>query len=136
MGTITERIYTPVLQLSIVVLTSALVWFAFIYYPKVIENYKTGNIPKQSLIKPISAYSQKFPIETSAYRIVYQENSQTYYTFVEGSNLDHFVVNKNNAELAIKTALSYEKLCNLNIIYVSTQNLKVPQQFQGSSNCQ
>lgn len=135
MGTITEKIYTPVLQVSIVALTAALAWFAFIYYPKVVSNYKTGNIPRQTLIKPVSANSQKIPIETSAYRITYQEDSQNYYAFVEGKNLDQFVVNKNNAELAIKTALSLEKLCNLNIIYVSAQNLKVPPQFQGSSNC-
>ena len=135
MGTITSKIYTPVLQLSIVALTFALVWFSFIYYPKVINNYKTGNIQKAPVIKPVSANSQNFPIETSAYRIIYQENSQTYYAFVEGKNLDQFVVNKNNAELAIKTALSLEKLCNLDVIYVSAQNLKVPPQFKGSSDC-
>ena len=136
MDTITHKLYTPILQVSIVALTFALVWFAFIYYPKVINGYKTGNIQRHSIVKPISANSStKFPIETSAYRIVYEEGSQTYYTFVEGVNLDQFVVNKNNAELAIKTAQSLEKLCNLNIVYASAKNLKIPQQFQGSSNC-
>ena len=135
MGTITTKLYTPVLQLSIVALTSALVWFSFIYYPKVIHNYKTGNIKGRAVIKPVAANSTKFPIETTAYRIVYEESSQSYYTFVEGKNLDQFVVNKNNAELAIKTALSLEKLCGLNIIYASAANLKVPPQFQDSSNC-
>lgn len=135
MGTITEKLYTPVLQLSIIALTGALVWFAFIYYPKVINNYKTGNIPKQAFVKPVSATSTKFPIETEAYKIVYEEGASTYYAFVEGRNLDQFVINKNNAELAIKTALSLEKICSLNIVYASTQRIKVPQQFQGSSSC-
>lgn len=135
MGTVTEKLYTPVLQLSIVALTTALVWFAFIYYPKVINNYKTGNIPRQSFIKPIAATSTKFPIETEAYKIVYEEGSSTYYAFIEGINLDRYVLNKNSAELTIKTALSLEKLCNLNIIYASTQRVKIPQQFQGSSSC-
>lgn len=123
------------MAISTLFLTGALIWFAFVYYPKVINQYKSGNVPNKSLLPPVAANSQKFPIETSIYRLVYEENSQTYYVFVEGAMLDSFEFNRQNAKLALKTALSVENLCDVNVIYASTQSLKVPQSFTDNSDC-
>ena len=130
-----SKIYNHVLQLSIVSLTSALVWFSFVYYPKVINEYKTGSQPSQTIFKPVQATSQKFPIDTEAYNIQYEQASQTYYVFVKGQMLDVFEFNRQNAKLALKTALSSENLCNFSVIYVSTENLKVPQSLTDNSDC-
>ena len=135
MSVLTSRIYSGVLHLSIIVFTSALVWFAFVYYPKVVSQYKTGNFPKKMVVQPVAARSNKFPIETVAYRLVWDQNSDAYYAFIEGKNLDEYVVNRNNAQLALKTALSKETLCQVNIVYVSTGRLKVPPSLQDNSNC-
>ena len=126
-----HKIYTWVLEISVVVMTLALVWFAFVYYPKVTSEYKTGAVlPKKTLYKPVYAQSTKFPIETSAYRIVYEQKSQTYYVIVAGQKLDEYVFNRDNAKLALKSALSLENLCNLNVIYTSSTGLEIPKEFQ------
>lgn len=130
-----EKTYNHILRLSIFALSSALVWFAFVYYPKVLNEYKSGKVPAKSLLKPVSATSNNLPIETSAYRIIYEENSQTYYTFVGGDMLDIFEFNSQNAKLALKTALSVENLCNVNVIYVSAEQLKIPQNLANNSDC-
>ncbi len=135
MNTFTGKIYTSVLQFSILVLTWALVWFAFVYYPKIINNYKTGHIPVQAFIKPIIAKSQSLPIVTSAYRIEYDEGSQTYYVFIQGNTVNQYAINKNAAELSLKNTLSLTKLCSLNIIYASVQKLPIPKNLQNSSEC-
>lgn len=133
--TTTHKIYKQVMAISTLFLTGALVWFAFVYYPKVINQYKSGNVPNKSLLPPVAANSHKFPIETSIYRLVYEENSQTYYVFIEGTVLDEFEFNRQNAKLALKTALSVENLCNVNVIYSPAQNLKVPQSLTDNSDC-
>lgn len=135
MSTFTSKIYSRVLQLSILTLTWALVWFSFVYYPKIIKEYKTGRVPTQSLLKPVSALSKKFPIQTTAYKLQYEEASQTYYAFIEGTNLEEYLFNRNNAKLALKTALSVQDLCNINVIYVSVERVKIPDNFNNYSDC-
>ena len=130
-----SRIYTAVVQMSILVFTCVLVWFAFVYYPKVVNNYKTGNFPKKNFVSGVAAASFKFPIETKIFRLVYEENSGTYYAFISGENLDDYLINKNSAQLAMKTALSRDSLCNVNIVYVSTANLKIPEKYKGNTDC-
>ena len=135
MSLLSARIYNQILAISTLALSAALVWFAFVYYPKVLHDYKTGKVPAQSIFKPVSATSQKFPIETTAYRIIYEEDSQTYYAFIEGKTLDVYAFNRDNAKLALKTALSTQNLCNFTILYISTENLKVPQNLKDNSDC-
>lgn len=135
MAIFNPKIFNNVLQFSIVGFTFALAYFAFVYYPKVVNTYKTGNVPAQSILKPVSANSVKFPIETSAYMLAYEEGSQTYYAFIQGSMLDVFEFNRQNAKLALKTALSAEDLCDFNIIYVSAAELEVPQNLTDNSDC-
>lgn len=135
MGLATAKIYNQILAISTLALSAALVWFAFAYYPKVLNDYKTGKLPARSLAKPVSATSQKFPIETAAYRLIYAEDSQTYYAFIEGKSLDVYAVNRDNAKLALKTALSTKNLCDFTILYISTENLKVPQNLKDNSDC-
>lgn len=135
MGLINSKIYNRILALSTLALCASLVWFAFVYYPKVVDQYKSGKVPAGSIFKPVAAVSVKFPIETSAYRLIYEEGSQTYYAFIEGETLDVYAFNWNNARLALKTALSAENLCDFTIIYVSAASLKVPQSLKDNADC-
>ena len=135
MDTITNRIYTPLLSLSIVGLTWALVWFAFIYYPKVISDYKTGRVLSKPLFRTVAAQSQNFPVETEFYRLVYEQRSNTYYVFIEGNELTEYQANRDAAYLALKTSLSAVDLCNFNVIYVSNQRLQIPQNLQDPNDC-
>ena len=130
-----SKIYSTVLQFSIVGLTIALAWFAFIYYPKITDQYKSGNVPSQSFFKPVAANSQKFPIETEAYRVIYEEGSNTYYAFIEGETLDVYSFNRDNTKLALKTVLSLQDLCSIKIIYVSNQELDVPNNLKSNTDC-
>ncbi|MBI2327899.1 hypothetical protein HYU92_06295 [Candidatus Curtissbacteria bacterium] len=129
MNPVIDKIYTGVVQFSLVSLTIALAWFAFIYYPRVVNDYRTGNFPKKLAVAPVSAASKQFPIETNAYRIVFGKSSDTYYVFINGNNLDAYVNNRNSARLALKTALSMDNLCTISVIYVSNALLSVPQRF-------
>lgn len=130
-----SKLYTWVLEISTLVLTVALVWFAFVYYPRVVNDYQSGKVlPSRSLYKPVYAEVSNFPIETEAYRIVYEDKSATYYVFVQGERLDEYVFNRDNAKLALKTALSIEDTCSLSIIYASANNLKIPQKY-GEPTC-
>jgi|SRR3989338_1061046 len=135
MSPVTIKVYHSVLSLSTLVLTVALLWFAFIYYPKVINDYTTGNFPKKTRIAPVSAATKQFPIEAKEYRIVYETGSNTYYVFVAGTNLDAYLTNRNGAKLALKNALSLESLCTLNVVYSSSEKLAVPEQYKFNSDC-
>lgn len=135
MDTLSSKLYNPILTISTLALSAALVWFAFVYYPQVLSEYKTGKLPARSILKPVSANSQKFPIETTAYRLIHEENSGNYYAFIEGKTLDVYAFNRDNAKLAMRTALSTESLCNFMILYVSTENLKIPQNLKDNSDC-
>ena len=132
MGQVPPKIYSGILQLSILVLTWALVWFAFVYYPKITKEYKAGNLPSR-----ISATAQRattnFPIETESFKLIFEEGSQTYYAFIQGKTLDQFQENKNAAQLVLKNALSADNLCDVEVIYVSTQRLPIPQEYQTPS---
>jgi len=131
-----RRVYTIVIQLSIVVFTGSLFWFAFAYYPKVIDKYKNVPLPVvSSTAGKVSASYIGFPIETNAFRITYEGASNSYYVFVTGGNLPSFVENKNSAILALKTTLSVDSACRLNIFYVSTQKLKIPDNLKTTPNC-
>lgn len=129
------KIYQIVLQFSTVALTVVLGWFAFIYYPKIVNDYKTGNFPTEQVITPVVAGSKKFPIETSAYRIVAEVDPAVYYVFVEGDNLERYLVNRDSAKLALKSALSVPDLCGKTVVFVSTQDLEIPEQFIYVSDC-
>ena len=135
MNQLTARLYTGVLQFSIIFFTFALVWFSFVYYPKVVDQYKNGRIAGRPFARPAIASSSNFPIETVAFRLVYEPGSGNYYAFIEGKTLNEYLENKNSAQLALKTALSVENLCSFNIIYTSAEKLEIPKQYKTSSNC-
>lgn len=129
------KAYNSFLQLSILLFTSALVYFAFVYYPRAISTYKTASLPQKPLVAPVAAESNKFPIETDQYRIVFEAGSETYYVFINGNGLEEFVLNKNGADLAIKNALSETSLCGLTIIYSSTARLQIPAKYLAQTGC-
>lgn len=135
MDTLPSKLYNPILTVSTLAFSVALVWFAFVYYPKVVSDYKTGKVLRGSIAKPVAANSQKFPIETTAYSLIYEEGSGNYYAFIEGKTLDVYAFNRDNAKLALKTALSTESLCDFTILYISTEKLKVPQNLKDNSDC-
>ncbi|OGM13049.1 hypothetical protein A2W15_06140 [Candidatus Woesebacteria bacterium RBG_16_41_13] len=127
------KFYNAILQGSILIFSAALVYFAFVYYPQAIRQYESGNIPAQKpLVAPVSAVFQKLPIETDAYRITYEKDTDSYYVFISGNTLDQYVVNQNGARLALMSALSSESLCSYNVVYVSSANLQVPDQYKAS----
>ena len=131
-----SKIYTWILEISIAAFTIALVWFAFVYYPKVVASYKTGvALTKKSIYKPVFAQSNKFPIETSTYRLLYDNNAGIYYAFIQGHRLDEFLFNRDNAKLALKTALSVKDLCDVGVFYVSVEKLDIPKQYKENISC-
>lgn len=130
-----SKLYTPLLYLSIFAFTLCLAWFAFGYYPKTIQKYESGNVPTKPLVGPVSATNTTLPIETTAYRVIYEEKSNSYYAFVQGETLDVFAVNRDNAKLALKTALSTQDLCDFNVLYVSSQGLKIPTNLSENTDC-
>lgn len=126
--------YPHFLEFSVVTLTFLFAWFTFIYYPRLVSNYKTGNYPQKPLIAPVYATSQ-FPIETKSYKIYLDNQNSNYYAVIEGPNLDIYLANRNGAKLALKTALQKENLCDLKVNFISKENLKIPQMFQNNSDC-
>src|SRR4030042_4585037 len=97
------KYYNLFLQLSIVAFTSALVYFAFIYYPRVISDYRNGKMPLGNpMVASVAAVGNKFPIETSGYKIVFEEGSSTYYMFISCISLEQFLLNKDGATLTLK----------------------------------
>ncbi len=130
------KIYNSVLQLSILVFTAALVYFSFVYYPGIINQYKSGKIPvSKGVIAPVVAKAEKFPIETAAFRIVREEAANVYFVYVNGETLDKFVINKSGADLTLKSVLSMESICNLDVRYSSTAKLEVPQKYLVVDSC-
>ena|SRR3989344_8884835 len=130
------KLYNITLQMSLLVFTSALVYFAFVYYPRIINEYKKGNVPPpKSIIAPAVATIGTFPIETENYRIVYGENSDSYYIFVQGKRLDQYVLNRDSATLSLKSVLAKDTLCGLNRIYISVENLDIPDKYNTDPNC-
>ena len=131
-----NKLYTGILQFSILTFSLALVWFAFIHYPKLINEYKRGNFTLTYNFQPVAAQIKNFPIETAVYKITFEQKSGTYYVFVQGKTLAEFVFNRSNAKLALKNALDANNLCEISIIYSSTSSLKVPQKYQQNTDCQ
>jgi len=131
----TAKIYNVVMQFSVVVFSITLAWFSFIYYPKIVNEYKNVATGGGQPAGQVSANFSNFPIETASYRIEFDKNSQNYYVFVKGTTVGGFVENKNSAELVLKSALSLQTLCNLNIIYVSTEKLILDANLKSSNNC-
>jgi len=130
------KVYNGVLQFSILFFTLALVYFAFVYYPRVINEFKRGNVPaSQPVFTPVIATAEDFPIQTNNYRMVYESGSDTYYVHVAGSTLDKYMLNVNSAQLTLKNILVAESLCGYNIVVVSAENIEVPEQYRGLPSC-
>ena len=128
------KTFTIILQASIALFTVSLIWFSFIYYPKIVERFQGVGLPQKHFVSKAASFGQ-FPIETAQYRVVYEEGSGTYYAFIEGGNIADFASNKNRATLALKSALSLDSVCILNVIYASVQKLDVPQDLKNPISC-
>lgn len=134
MNASSPKIYTTIMQFSIVVFALTLGWFSFVYYPKVVNQYKNvATVQKPA--GQVSANFENFPIETDAYRIDFDKKSGNYYVFIGGSTINQYVQNKNSAELALKSALSQQSLCKLNIVYASVGKLTLSSGLKSSTGC-
>ncbi len=123
-------------QVSVLVFTVALVYFAFVYYPKVIDKYKNQGVPgAKPVVATVAAGDKKFPLENKNFRIEYSEDSDTYYVFINGDKLDQYLLNRNSAVLSLKNTLSVDSLCNYKVIYSSSKNLAVPEQYRPDPGC-
>jgi len=130
------KIFRTLTQLSVLVFTVALVYFAFVYYPKVLDKYKNQGVPgAKPVVAPVSAGEKKFPVETKNFRIEYSEDSDTYYVFVTGDKLDQFLINRNSAALTLKNTLSVDSLCSYKVIYSGQGGLRVPDQYKADPGC-
>lgn len=131
-----NSLYPRVLQGSVVVLGAVLFWFAFVYYPKVVTDFKLGKVlPEKTVFHPVVASSYSFPVTTSAYKIDYAQKSGIYYVSVAGTTLQEYVFNRDNAKLALKTAISSTSLCNVNVVYVSSSGLDVSARYRAAKDC-
>src|SRR3989344_5888900 len=98
------KIYNVVMQFSVVVFSITLVWFSFIYYPKIVNEYKNVATGGGQPAGGVFANFSNFPIESASYRIEFDKNSQNYYVFVKGTTVGGFVENKNSAALGLNSA--------------------------------
>lgn len=134
MSQISSKVFNGILQFSILVFAVVLVWFSAVYYPKVLGEVKSAPVTKKPLIATVEAAAATFPYENNFFRINYRDSLKSFYVFVKGNNLEQFAVNKNRADLFLKTSLSLDSLCQTNVIYVSVARLKVPIDYL-LSNC-
>lgn len=128
--------YSTILQVSIFCLGGILFWFAFVYYPGIVTDVKIGKtFPVRTVFKAAVATSHTFPIETAFYRIEYDKGANIYFVYISGENLLDYVFNLDNAKLTLKSALSIDNLCLVNVVYTSSEGLDVPEQYKGITDC-
>ena len=120
------KVFNGYLQFLIVFFTLSLVWFAFSFYPKEIKKLQPSGISTQSIVNQVAAGGNKFPIETEAFRVVYEQKSNIYYVFVQGQTVSQYKENKIAAQLSLKNALSAETLCGYEIIWSAVNKINVP----------
>lgn len=131
-----EKTFTLIMQVSIILLALVLFWFAFVFYPETITDIKTGKISffSPKIFESAKASSYVFPITTSGYKIEKSREGDSFYVFINGEDLVAYAANRNNARLALKTALSLEDTCSINVVYVSSAKLNVPESLK-SGDC-
>lgn len=123
------------LQGLILVFSVSLIYFTFVYYPRVAGQIRL-TVPFSNLfVDKVVAGGESFPVETTSYKITYERGSSLYYVFVQGSTLSQYVENKLAAQLALKNTLQADTLCDLNIIYSSVSRLEIPKEYTITSNC-
>src|SRR3989344_3549828 len=129
-----EKMFPIFLQISIFAFTISLVWFSFVYYPKIIDKFSKVGIPQPRIPSKAVNFGE-FPVETDQFRIVYEQKSDTYYAFIEGDNINEFKENKNASNLALKNALSIESVCSLKVIYAPVVKLDISQDLKNPEKC-
>lgn len=123
------------LQLLILVFSFCLIYFTFVYYPSVANNITLSLPFKNIFVDKVVVNAEGFPIETNDYKITYETDSSLYYVFVQGDSIDEYVENKLAAQLALKNTLQADSLCDLKIIYTSSNQLEVGSELAATSGC-
>ena len=130
------RAYNAVLHFSIFAFTFAFAWFVFVYYPKIVSEFKSGHIPQAHIIPAaVASNITKFPIEMQGYKIEHDYKSPNYNAIISGGDLAQYVNNKIAAELTLKNILSTDNLCSTNITFASAGKLSVPSQYSRAGSC-
>lgn len=129
-----HRHFGVLLQFLIVTFTLSLAWLSFVYYPQQLKKLGPSGVSK-SVISQVSAQGGKFPIETEAFEIRYEQGSNIYYVFVNGSTVGQFAENKIAAQLALKNVLSADSLCNFTVIYAPVEKLTLPPELKSTTGC-
>jgi hypothetical protein len=121
-----KKIYPYTVKFTIISLTIAFFWFTFVFYPKAIKNYQSQSNISTRLTPLVLADSHSLPIDTSAYTISFNKNTDSYGVIVKANDYLSYTVNRNSAKLALKSALSVESLCSFNVTYSPQKGLKIP----------
>jgi hypothetical protein len=114
-----------VFKASIVLLTLALVWFGFVYYPKITDRFKTQTTDR-GIVGNVEASSRSLPYGNGRFRIQYLGKSNVYLVAISGATIEQYTQYRDEAELTLKNILSVDSLCGLNIAYSSNLPFSVP----------
>lgn len=130
-----SNILDRVLKISIIVFTLALVWFAFVYYPKVVNQFKHQPATGGGLVGNVEASSKSLPFGNNHFRIQYLEKSNVYAVMVSAQTTDQYRQYKSEADMTLKNILSLDRLCGLNNIVYSSNLPFVGPDKSPQGNC-
>jgi len=128
------KIYRLILHFSIFVFAITLAWFGLIYYPKIVDEFKNGEV-SGTITAPAIASGSSFPIETKAYRLTYEPDSSAYKALIYGKRINTYIINKEYAQFALKNALSEISLCNVDVVFQSAEGLNLSAAQKQPANC-
>lgn len=115
-----SKILDRVLKAATVFLTLSLVWFSLVFYPKVVNQYKSYQTRGGGLVGNVEASSKSLPYENGHFKIQYLEKSNVYVVTILAQTADQYTQYQDEAGLTLKNILSLDKLCGLNIVYSSS----------------
>ncbi len=118
------------IKTAIIILALALFWFAFVYYPQIVNKFQAR---KSSFVTNVLASSTGLPYQNSHFKIEYSPKQNAYKITVFAQTLDQYDQYKAESSLALKNILSLDKTCNLNIIYQS--NFSFVRQSASEKSC-
>ncbi len=105
------------------------------YYPSALSKASLGIAFEPFTKDKVIVNTGDFPVVTDGYKITYASDSDLYYVFLDGSTLPEYIENKVAAQLSLKNILSLETLCNLKVIYASSADLELDQEYTRTSGC-
>ncbi len=105
------------IKIAIIILALALFWFAFVYYPQVVNKFQ-GH--RASFVTNVQASSKSLPYQNNHFKIEYAPAQNAYKITILAQTLDQYDQYKTESNLVLKNILSLDKICGLNIFYESS----------------